>query len=98
MVLQAVAALAEQVWLCQNDPRRRGSGVERGLLRELAAAVPPAVCNAVRTALRDLMPPGRVEQYISERIEPLRLQETQFTAAVQALDPAAFAAERPTPS
>jgi hexosaminidase len=90
----AIAELREMVAMAGADRRRRTSDVLiwrwRNVRDNVAGA--EAAAEAVRRALRGLMPALWIERYLQERLEPLQEQRAELGPRAQKLDPDGWAA------
>jgi hexosaminidase len=89
----AVQALREHLGLTEHDPRRCGSGVERGLLKDLAAVIRGPAGQQVRRSLHDLIAPMWVEEYLAERLGPLEQEYERLAQAARTVDPHGWQAD-----
>ncbi|NQT91155.1 MAG: family 20 glycosylhydrolase [Lentisphaerae bacterium] len=93
----AVQSLREQITLATNCPRRRGSLLEWGHLKNLKGIVQEcaAVVEEVRRALAGLMIQISIEEYLSSRLDPLQEELATLEPMVRELDPPGWQAQLP---
>lgn len=91
----AVQSLREQLVLSETDPRRRGSGMELHGLRDLKRVLSDAaeVESQVRIAFDGLLDRIWIEQYLVERLQPLREEAAELQPRAVRLDPSGATAE-----